>query len=135
MKKKIIGLVNFMVLFPLVFTNQVMAYVDEPIRLREAESYVVNGVIAIWALSIPYFMYIVGRIGFEKMLSAGDEQKNAALKTRGGNFFLSFGMVFGGYIFVRLLISLLGLTSPASCFTSPMGDTAIFQFFFPTACN
>lgn len=110
---------------------------DEPMRIRDLESMFINTIIAVWVLSIPYFMFVIGSIGAQWMLSGGDEQKLAGLKKRGGNVALSFALVFGGYIVVKLIISLLGLKSPGGtdCFTSPFGGSAIFQFFFPEACG
>ena len=106
-----------------------------PLHIREAESWVVNGLIAIWSLSILYFIFLVISIGAQWMIAMGDEQKLASLKKRGGNIVLAFFLVFGGYIVVRLLISLLVLQDPNSCFTSPFGDVATFQFFFPGVCE
>ncbi|MBN2015415.1 hypothetical protein JW766_01145 [Candidatus Dojkabacteria bacterium] len=109
----------------------------EPMRLREAESIFVNVIIAIWVLSIPYFMFVVGSIGVQWMLSGGDEQKLTELKTRGKNVVFSFALVFGGYLAVRLVMSLLGLRDPNKCFDAAagMGDSPVFQFFFPGACD
>ncbi|MFC1780496.1 hypothetical protein ACFLY9_02280 [Patescibacteria group bacterium] len=108
---------------------------DEPLRLQQAESIFVNVIIAAWALSIPFFIFVVISIGGQWMLSAGDEQKLASLKTKGKNVILSFALVFGGYLIVKLVMSLIGLRDPDSCFTSPIGGNAMFQFFFPEACN
>jgi hypothetical protein len=140
------GILNsfiFSSLFLTWFATSVSAQVTDedapPLRLQSAETIFINVLIAIWSLSIPYFIFVIIQIGFEWMTSAGDEQKMASLKTRGKNVFFSFGLVFGGYLGVKLLMSLLGLKSPETsggkCFTSPLDDNAIFQFFFPEACS
>ena len=106
-------------------------------RIREVESIFINILIAIWALSIPYFMFVIGSIGAQWMMSFGDEQKLASLKTRAGNVVLSFAMVFGGFLVVKLVISLLGVKDPrgSDCFQSPLGGNPIFQIFFPESCK
>jgi hypothetical protein len=108
---------------------------DEPFRIRDFESIVVNILIAIWALSIPYFMFVIISIGASWMLSGGDEQKLGSLKTRAGNVMLSFFLLFGGYLIVKIVISFLGLKDPNDCFKSPLGGSPIFQFFFKEACR
>ncbi len=138
--KTFIQVIVYLTLFMFFMPSQAVFAVDtdaEPMRLREFEDIFIHALIAIWALCIPYFMFVVGSIGFQWMVSGGDEQKLAGLKKRGGNVALSFAMVFGGYLVVRLVISLLGLKSPAGedCFASPFGNSAIFQFFFPEACS
>jgi hypothetical protein len=124
-----------------IFTTQFISVAlaidesDPPLRIKQLESIFVNVIIAAWALSIPYFIFVVISIGGQWMLSGGDEQKLASLKTKGKNIIFSFALVFGGYLIVKLVMSLIGLRDPNSCFTSPMGGNAMFQFFFPEACN
>ncbi len=127
----------FSTLFLTQFTGAVFAQLEEsePMRIREVESIFINVLIAIWALSIPYFMFVIGSIGAKWMVSFGDEQKLAALKTRAGNVVLSFVMVFGGFLVVKLVISLLGVKDPNDCFNSPLGGNPIFQVFFPESCT
>jgi len=134
----VISYVNFFLFFICFFPNVVLA-VDiedtEPLRIRQLESIFMNVLIAIWALSIPYFMFVIGSIGFKWMTSFGDEQKVAALKTRAGNVVLSFAMVFGGFLVVKIIIGLLGFRDPNDCFKSQLGGNPIFQIFFPEACE
>jgi hypothetical protein len=121
-----------------ILLSQVSAsgfYGEEPARLSEAQTIVIHALIAVWGLSIFYFIFVVASIGAQWMISMGDEQKLAQLKQRGGNVVIGFAFVFGGYIVVRLVISLLALRSPGDCFSSPFGNNAIFQFFFPDACS
>ena len=108
----------------------------EPARIRDVEKMVVGGLAVVWALTIPYFMFVVGAIGFQLMMSLGDETKQASLKTRGGNFVLSFVMVFGGYLVVKLVMSLLGFKNPGAtdCFGPPVTNP-FFQIFFPEICT
>lgn len=135
--KILLNIFIFSSLFLTQFTSIVFAQLEEsePMRIREVESIFINVLIAIWALSIPYFMFVIGSIGAKWMLSFGDEQKLAAIKTRAGNVVLSFAMVFGGFLVVKLIISLLGVKDPNDCFQTPLGGNPIFQVFFPSACD
>ncbi|MBU0975516.1 MAG: hypothetical protein ABIE03_07810 [Patescibacteria group bacterium] len=111
---------------------------DEPYRLQELEVIFIDALLALWALSIPYFIFTVIYIGAQWMLAFGDEQKLAGLKKRGGNVAIAFGLVFGGYIFVRVMIILLALQDPGNCFTTgfdQFDNMAIFKFFFPGVCT
>lgn len=142
MKKHLKILLNifiFSTLFLTQFASAAYAQLEEsePMRIRDIESIFINVIIAIWALSIPYFMFVIGSIGAKWMLSFGDEQKLASLKTRAGNVVLSFAMVFGGFLVVKLVISLLGVKDPrgSDCFQSPLGGNPIFQIFFPESCS
>ena len=93
---------------------------------------------AAWALSIFYFVFVVIMIGVKWMLSQGDESKLSGIKQRGGNIFLAIFFVFGGYILIRLLMSLLGFNDPsgAKCLNSLLSkQVPFFKFFFPDACS
>lgn len=121
----------------LLFRRLALAASDEPRRLREAESLLANVLVALWALSIPYFIFVIISIGAQWMVSAGDENKLAVIKKRGGNVFLSFALVFGGYLVVRLVMSLVIFRDPNTCFDAAgsLENSPFFQFFFPNACG
>ncbi len=114
----------------------------EPARVRDVETIFAQSLSVLWALSIPYFMYMLIMIGARWMLSFGDETKQGELKKRGGNFVLSMVMVFGGYLVVKMIISLLGFKNPdpsapgKSCFDDGTDvSDPFFQVFFPEICK
>ena len=107
-----------------------------PMRLSAFEDMLANVLIIIWALSIPYFLFTIISIGAKWMISGGDEQKLGVLKTRGGNILLSVGLVFGGYLVIKIIMRLLLFQDPNSCFKSLLpSQTPFFQFFFSEACD
>jgi len=141
MKKKIRTITNSVFatifLYLVVMPTHVLAdYADEPYRLRSFEDYFSNIMIAVWGLSIPYFIFSIVMVGFKYAFAFGDEQKLSGLKTRGGNLVIGFFLVFGGYFVVRMIMSLMNFNDPggANCFSSPLGGQPIFQFFFPDVC-
>lgn len=139
--KQLLGIVTAFLTWGLKLKNRVMATLiedTEPARIREAEKIFANVIIAIWALSIPYFIFVVASIGVQYMLSFGDEQKAASVKKKGGNLFVGAGILFGGFLVVKLVISLLGFRAPdkADCFADGRDITdPFFQIFFPELCS
>lgn len=108
-----------------------------PHRIKSVEGYVANALVAIWGLSIFYFMLSIAMIGFQYMTAFGDEQKISQAKKKGGNVVIAFVLVFGGYFFVRMIMELVLFQDPNDCFQSPLGGSdpvPIFQFFFPDVC-
>jgi hypothetical protein len=125
--------------YPFLYHNNISAkdlvHGDEPARLYDARDIFVNVLIALWAIAIPYFMYNVMYIGGQWMLSQGDQTKLTQVKQRGGRIFLSAFLVFGGYLIVRLLMILLDLNRPETCFDTPFRDVPMFEFFYPKVCD
>ena len=110
------------------------ALVDEEMpRLRDTETIIANALIALWALSIPYFLFNVVYIGFLYMTSMGDETKAQTAKQRGGRIILSFAIVFGGWIIVKFLIEILQLKGAGNCMDTVLPDPMI-KFFFENPC-
>lgn len=114
--------------------QRVFAAELEPVRVSDFENYFIQALAVIWALTIPYFIFIVISIGASWMTSAGDEAKVAAVKKRAGNFVLSFALVFGGWIVVKLIIDLFGVKQPGPCFSGTI-TKPFFQIFFPNICT
>lgn len=112
-----------------------LIYSDTPPRLRDFEWIFGNIVIAIWALSIPFFIFMVLSIGFQYMFSFGDENKTAAIKQKGTRLVVSMVLLFGGYIVIRLVMSLLVFKDPGDCFKTNLSDSPMFKFFFPGVCT
>lgn len=140
--KKLVTKTNGFLIGAWVFASQMgqkvladdLATSDQPARLRSAQAMFAKVLTAVWALSILYFIFVIISIGARYMVSAGDENTQAILKKRGGNLVLSFILVFGGYLVVKLIISLLGFKDPGECFGGGI-DTPFFQFFFPELCG
>lgn len=130
----------YVAIFFFIAPERVLAAVkvdDAPNRISQFEDIFANVLVAAWALSVPYFIFIVASIGFRYMFAFGDEQKTGELKKKGGSIFFSFALVFGGYFVVRIVMSLLDFKDPSGvdCFTSAVGDVPFFEIFFPDVCK
>lgn len=130
----------FILIAMLVPLNKVLAAAkleeSEPHRLRSLENMFANAMIVVWALTIPYFIFIIFSIGFQWIFAFGDEQKLQELKSRGGRVIASFALMFGGYIVISTIMKLFLFQDPNKCFDSPLGkQVPFFKFFFPEVCE
>lgn len=122
------------VIFFRVFNTAVLAIQKDPHRIREVEDWVANGILILWSLSIPYFLFTIITVGFQYMTAFGDEQKLAQIKTKGGNIMIGFALVFGGYFVVRIVLDIVMFKNPDQCFSTPI-TSPFFQIFFPSSCS
>lgn len=102
-------------------------------RLKSLETIFLNIMVAIWALSIPYFLFNIVYIGFLYMTSMGDETKAASAKGRGGKLVLSAIILFGGWLVVNFLMNILNLKG-GECLDGTPVTEPFFRFFFTSAC-
>ncbi len=107
---------------------------DEPARLRDLEPLLVQLIYVIWALGGIIFTAALMFIGFLYMTSAGDPQKQEALKKRATNWLFGLILFFAGYPLVLTAYNVLDIgQSNPDCYKSV--STPGFHFFFPDVCT
>jgi hypothetical protein len=137
MQVKRIKLLFFFYLF-LSFISRVSAQTlgtdDSPPRLRDLEGLAVQMLYFAWGLAGLIFTVLLIIIGARYMTSAGDQQKQQALKEKGKNWVLGLILFFLAYPIVLTFYSVTGIgQTGSSCYKDI--TTPGFHFFFPSVCT
>jgi len=112
---------------------QSLGTADSPPRLRELEALGVQLVYFIWGVTGLIFTTLLIIIGVRYMLSAGDQQKQQALKDKGKNWLYGLILIFISYPIVLTFYNVTGIGGSSECYQDI--KTPGFHFFFPKVCT
>lgn len=107
---------------------------SSPPRLRDLEPLLVQVVYIVWAFGGFIFTFLLMVIGFQYMISMGDQQKQQELKSRGKNWIIGLIVFFIGYPIIVTVYSVIGIgETNTECYKDI--KTPGFHFFFPEVCT
>lgn len=112
---------------------QSLGTADSPPRLRELEALGVQLVYFVWGVTGLIFTVLLMIIGGRYMLSAGDQQKQQALKDKGKNWLFGLILIIIAYPIVLTFYNVTGIGGTSACYQDI--KTPGFHFFFPTICT
>lgn len=106
------------------------ADICKPGRLRGVQLIIVNLIYTIWVLGIPMFAGFGMLIGYQYMTSAGDTDKQAQLRQKGGMWLFSIILFFLSQPIAAAIMGFF-ITENDQCFNNAPG----FTIFFPEICT